>query len=64
MGKSLLFLLVGIGIGVLVAPDKGSNTLNNLLGKAEDLKDDAEYYLLTAADKIMSKVKQAGNTAE
>ena len=62
MGKSLLFLFVGIG--VLIAPDKGSNTLNSLLNKAGNLKDDTEDYLSETADKIKGKMNKVKDAAE
>ncbi len=64
MGKSLLFLLIGIGIGVLVAPEKGSDTLKSLLGKAQDFKDDAEDYLADSTEKIKSKAGKVKNAVE
>jgi gas vesicle protein len=41
MNKTLLALLAGIGIGMLIAPDKGSSTRKKLAGKFDDLKDEA-----------------------
>lgn len=57
MLKSLELLLLGIAIGILVAPDKGSATRKKIAGSFLDLKDDAEYYLLDATDKVKAKVK-------
>lgn len=41
MNKTLLVLLLGVGIGLLVAPDKGSVTLRRLRAKLGDLSDEA-----------------------
>ena len=42
MNKVMLSLLVGVGIGILLAPDKGSETLRKLRGKLDDLTDKAK----------------------
>lgn len=55
MNKILLTLLVGIGIGVLVAPDKGSVTLKKLRNKLDDLTDSAE----DEGDELLNKGKRA-----
>jgi len=57
MNKTLLALLAGIGIGMLVAPDKGSSTRKKLRGKFEDFKDDAEDQISDLADKGREVVK-------
>ena len=54
MSRALLLLLVGIGIGVLIAPGKGSETLNSLFGAAED----AEDYVTDKVDEAKSKAKK------
>jgi len=53
--KLLQAVLVGIAIGILIAPDKGSATRRKLAGKLSDLNDDAEEYLSDAADNIKDK---------
>jgi gas vesicle protein len=57
MNKTLLALLAGIGIGILVAPDKGSSTRKKLRGKFEDFKDDAEDQISDLVDKGREVVK-------
>jgi hypothetical protein len=42
MNKTLLTLLLGIGIGILIAPAKGSETWEKLMGCLEDIKDKME----------------------
>ena len=68
--KLLQALLVGIAIGILIAPDKGSGTRKKLAAKLSNFGDDAEDSLSGAvnnvkdkaediADNIKSKVKKA-----
>ena len=60
MNKTLLTLLIGIGIGLLVAPDKGSATLRKLKDRFDDLTDRAE----DEADNLVHKGKKAYNTGK
>jgi uncharacterized membrane-anchored protein YhcB (DUF1043 family) len=53
MNKTLLTLLVGIGIGILIAPAKGSETWNKLVDGLNDLKDKLE----DEADDVVDKAK-------
>jgi gas vesicle protein len=39
MNKILLTLLIGIGVGILIAPAKGSDTLQKIRDNFDDLKD-------------------------
>ena len=55
--KLLQAILVGIAIGILIAPDKGSETLKRLTGKLSDFGDDAKDYLSDAADNIKDKAE-------
>ena len=55
MNKLLLGLMAGIAIGVLLAPDKGSETIKKLRGKVNGIMDDAE----DAMDKLSGKAKSA-----
>ena len=57
MNKLLLGLLAGITIGVLLAPDKGSETLRRLRSRINDYKDQAE----DEADELASRAKSALN---
>ena len=53
MNKTLLTLLIGIGIGILIAPAKGSETWNKLVDGLNDLKDKLEG----EADDVVDKAK-------
>jgi gas vesicle protein len=55
MNKTLLVLLLGVGIGLLVAPDKGSVTLRRLKDRLGDLGDKAE----DEADQLVGQGKKA-----
>jgi gas vesicle protein len=57
MNKTLLAVLAGIGIGMLIAPDKGSSTRKKLRGKFDDFKDDAEDKVSDLVDKGREVVK-------
>ncbi len=57
MNKTLLAVLAGIGIGMLIAPDKGSSTRKKLRGKFEDFKDEAEDQVSDLVDKGREVVK-------
>jgi gas vesicle protein len=51
MNKILLGLLAGVVIGVLLAPDKGSETVKRLRGRLNDYKDG----VMDQADELASK---------
>lgn len=55
MNKTLLTLLVGVAIGILLAPDKGSETIKRLRRRVNDLRDQAE----DQAQDLVSKGKEA-----
>jgi len=55
--KLLQAVLVGIAIGILIAPGKGSETLRKLTGKLSDLGEDAKDYLSNATDNIKGKAE-------
>jgi gas vesicle protein len=57
MNKTLLAVLAGIGIGMLIAPDKGSSTRKKLREKFDDLKDEAEDQVSDLVDKGREVVK-------
>jgi len=57
MNKTLLALLAGIGIGMLIAPDKGSSTRKKLAGKFDDLADDARDQASDLVNKGREVVK-------
>lgn len=57
MNKTLLALLVGVGIGILVAPGKGSDTIRRLRNRLDDYRDLAE----DEAEELLAKGKKAFN---
>ncbi|HEY2721489.1 MAG TPA: YtxH domain-containing protein [Chitinophagaceae bacterium] len=59
--KLLQPVLIGIAIGILIAPDKGSETLRKLTGKLSGFGENAKDYLSDAAENIKEK---AGDIAD
>ena len=57
MNKTLLTLLVGIGIGILVAPAKGSETWKKLVDCLNDYKDKMEDDADDLSDRAKDIVK-------
>jgi gas vesicle protein len=55
MNKTLLTLIVGIGIGLLLAPSKGSETWKRLKEGFNDFKEDGE----DEADQLVNAGKKA-----
>ena len=55
MNKTLLTLIVGIGIGLLLAPAKGSETWKRLKEGFNDFKEDVEE----EADQLVDSGKKA-----
>jgi len=64
MKKTLLAVLAGIGIGILIAPDKGSATRRKLRGKFDDLKDQAQDGIDDLADSAKDAINSAGRKAK
>lgn len=61
MKKVLLILLAGVAVGMLLAPEKGSETWNKIVDGLDDIKDKAidEINSLVGKSKdIASKGKQ------
>jgi len=54
MNKTLITLLIGIGIGILLAPDKGSETWKKLRDCLDDYKD----RIGDEAEELGEKAKQ------
>ncbi|MEO5564436.1 MAG: YtxH domain-containing protein [Chitinophagaceae bacterium] len=54
MNKLLTGLAIGIAIGVLIAPDKGSETRRKLSSKGKDLKDQFNDFVDSWAEKLDS----------
>jgi gas vesicle protein len=62
--KLLQGVLLGLVIGILVAPDSGSETRRKLAGKLSGFKDDAQDYLSDAADNIKDKAGDIADTVK
>ena len=60
MGRFLTGLLAGIAIGVLMAPDKGTETRKKVSRKAADLKDQLNDFIDNASDTLQA-VKDRAN---
>ncbi len=60
MKKALYLILAGVAIGILVAPDKGSETLRKLKDRFDDWKEDARDQV----NDLVSQGKDAVNTAK
>jgi len=60
MNKTFLTLLIGIGIGILVAPAKGSETWKKLVDGLDEYKDK----LSDEANDLMDKGKNDLNKAK
>jgi len=58
MNKTFLTLLVGIGIGILVAPGKGSDTWKKLVDGFDEYKDKISDKGADLADKAKSVVNR------
>jgi gas vesicle protein len=57
MNKVMFSLLAGVAIGLLLAPDKGSETLRKLRSRLNDYKEQAE----DEADELAGKARKAFN---
>jgi gas vesicle protein len=64
MNKLLTGLAIGVAIGILLAPDKGSETRKKIAEKGNDLKDMFNDFVDTLSDKIDSIRGQAEDVAE
>ena len=62
-GKSIISILggvaVGTALGVLFAPDKGTNTRKKISKKGNDLKNKAKETLVEVADNVSEKYNTA-----
>jgi gas vesicle protein len=58
MNKTLVTLLIGIGIGILLAPDKGSETWKKLRESLDDYKDRIGDEVEELGEKAKKTVKK------
>ena len=67
-GNVILGLLAGVAagavLGILFAPDKGSNTRKKIVSKGEDYADDVKEKFNDAIDAITDKYKSIRHGAE
>ena len=62
--KLLQAVLIGVAIGILIAPGKGSETLRKLTGKLSDFGEDAKDYLSDAVDNIKGKAEDIADNVK
>ncbi len=60
MKKAIYLILAGVAIGILVAPDKGSETWRKVKARFDDWKDD----VMDQADELVSQGKDTLNTVK
>ena len=62
MKKGFWLIMTGVAIGLLIAPDKGSETWKKFTGKVDDLKDKARQSLddLSDTGKDMARKGKEG----
>lgn len=63
IGALLIGVAVGATVGILLAPDKGSETRKKIAGKADDLGDDLQEKFKMLADEVKKEVAVAKEKA-
>jgi gas vesicle protein len=66
MKKILFVLLAGVAVGMLLAPEKGSETWKKLVGGLDDIKDKAVDEMNNLVEKgkgLLSKAQDKAETA-
>jgi hypothetical protein len=58
MNKLFLTLLVGIGVGILIAPGKGSQTVQKLKDRFDGLKDNLKDGIDSMMDQERDAIKK------
>ena len=64
MKKVLLILLAGVAVGLLIAPDKGSETWTKVVDGLDDLKDKAMDEINNLVEKGKDLVSKGKETAQ
>lgn len=64
IGTLLLGAIVGAALGVLFAPDKGSNTRSKLMGGAKDMAEDLKQRMLDEAEAFRKRAAELEAKAE
>ena len=64
MKKAFWLILTGIAIGILVAPDKGSETLKKIKDKLDDLKDRAADNINDMVDTVRETTQKTGENVK
>lgn len=62
--KLLQAVLIGMAIGILIAPDKGSATRRKLAGKLSNFGQDMEDYLSGAVDGVKDKAEDIAGSVK
>jgi gas vesicle protein len=66
MKKALWLILAGVAIGILIAPDKGSETVKKIKDSLDDLRDkamDSFDDMVDTGKDIINKGKKGAKTA-
>lgn len=62
--KAIIYLIAGVAIGLLIAPEKGTDMRKKLMGQFDDAADNAKDMFGDAASDLKAKGKHVGADAE